>query len=210
MRKILFLNFCIILFSSFSVDGLLVKGKRYKATQIRATLNCASIGMPTHMSNGRFQLGAELGFLHPLKKNNKKWNYSVHAGYFAFQSLQRATYIKPGIGYSFKFLNIYMLRPSFNAAMMGVWQTNDEFKFIGNGQYEKVKRFRTQAMPTIGLELLMPIPLMRSHKFFLKKKEIKYSHSVILRYEFGEQTPFSKLSNILPINQLHIGVNTQF
>ena len=83
----------------------------------------------------------------------------------------------------------------FNLSLMIVQQINDEFKLNAHGEYEQVSKMRFQLMPSFGLETGIPVT-----------KSKRFSYFLILGYELGMQLPFSVISSVLPINQLHIGV----
>ena len=82
-----------------------------------------------------------------------------------------------------------------NLSLMGVQQINDEFKMNSNGEYEQVSKLRFQVMPAAGVETFIPL-------CHAKNKQC----ALTLGYEFGVQLPFSVISTILPINQIHIGI----
>ncbi len=163
-----------------------------------ASILNTGIGMPPNIINGRLHPGIELGFQKKMTKNEKKstLDYSFNLGYFSIRSLEQASYLKPGIGYSFCISKRFCIRPSLNGSLMMVRQLNDEFKFKGNGNYETVSPLRFQVAPSLGLETSINL-------FQLSKMDIGFR----LKYEFGVQLPFSLLSSVLPLNQLHIGVN---
>lgn len=163
----------------------------------RISIFNAGIGMPPHFINGRLHPGIELGLQKPLFKKTKKSfiNYSLLIGYFTQQSLQRSFYIKPDIGYQINISNNFSLRPLLSASLMGVQQINKEYKLNDKGEYEQAPRNRCQVMPSIGLEA--------SYSFH-KSKKMQYA--AFVGYQFGVQLPFSSISSILPINQLHVGI----
>lgn len=156
----------------------------------------AGIGMPPHFFNGRLQPGFEFGagFNTIKKPRRSKTEYNVLVGYFAHRSLQRVAYIKPGFGYSIYIYKNLRVKPMFNCSVMLAHQLNDEFRYTGNGTYEKVSPNRMQFMPAAGLEATAPLATFKN-----------YSTGLMLKYEFGLQLPFSDLSALLPVNQIHIG-----
>ncbi|MCC7030080.1 MAG: hypothetical protein IT257_07225 [Chitinophagaceae bacterium] len=104
MRNCIYL---ILLLCCLQVE---MKGKEKKQTilkyfqnsTLRATLLNAGIGMPPHFVNGRLHPGFEAGLQkafnnHPSRSHGV---YAMQLGYFSQRSLQRALYLKPGIGFS--------------------------------------------------------------------------------------------------------------
>ncbi len=162
----------------------------------RATFLNGAIGMPPHFINGRLHPGVDLGFQSDLFRKNKKnkIDYTLLAGYFSVRSLQSLTYLKPGIGYAIKVYKSTYIRPNLNVSAMYVRQINEEFKFVSPGKYEIVRHARFQVMPSLGVEALISISKIKARQL-----------NLILGYEFGMQLPFSEISSILPINQLHLG-----
>ncbi len=162
----------------------------------RATFLNGAIGMPPHFINGRLHPGVDLGIQSDLFRKNKKnkIDYTLLAGYFSVRSLQSLAFLKPGVGYAIKVYKSHYIRPHLNVSAMYVRQINAEFKYIGSGNYEMVRHARFQVMPSIGAEALVPISKSKNHQL-----------NLILGYEFGMQLPFSEISSILPINQLHLG-----
>jgi hypothetical protein len=159
----------------------------------RIAIQNVGIGMPPNFVNGKAHPGLAVGVQNKFA-DSSRWDYHFDLGYFAIHSLQRVAYLKPGIGYPISIAQRVELRPNVSLGILGVGQINDEFKFV-NGGYEKVSRHRLQLMPSFGLESFMQIANSK-----------KISYEVMLGYEFGVQLPFSSLSNILPLNQLKIGV----
>lgn len=162
---------------------------------VEISLLHAGIGMPNHLINGRIQPGLNLGIIRK-QPNKKHVQHHVLFGIFRQQALQTALFVKPGIGYRIHIFKNFQLRPQINLALMGVRNSNKEFKWE-NGQYEAVNRNRFQVMPSLGLEAIY-------HGFKIQK----YPIGIVLRYEFGMQLPFSNLSAVLPINQIAIGVRS--
>lgn len=163
-----------------------------------ATVMNTGIGMPPHFVNGRIHPGFELGLQKQLSKKSLKssLDYSVSLGYFSIASLQRAMYLKPGLGYTILLSKKLFFRPSLNLSLMNVYQSNDEFEFKGNGNYDKVSSARFQVAPSLGLAAGIGLVQLS-----------KWNIGLLLKYEFGVQLPFSQLSSILPLNQIHIGFN---
>lgn len=199
MRYSLFFLLSCLHLISFAKEKKQSKISSYiHQTTLRASLLNAGIGMPTHFVNGRLHPGIQLGIQKSISKQAKKSyiDYSFHLGYFAQQSLQRALYLKPGIGYNIHLYKRIMLRPVFSLPLMAVQQINDEFKLNNQGEYEQVNKMRFQLMPSLGMETSIPV----AHS-----KQCQYN--ITLGYDFGLQLPFSVISSVLPINQLHIGVS---
>ena len=156
----------------------------------------SSIGMPPHILNGRFQPGFEFGLNHPIRKGKtNSIQYSLLAGYFAQQSLQRAAYIKLGLSKNVRIYKSFKIKMGIQNSFMLVRQTNDEFTYIGNGNYQTNSRSRLQLMPSVRIS---PQCKLYTYK--------KYFVHGFLAYEFGMQLPFSNLSSLLPIQQVHIGL----
>lgn len=148
--------------------------------------------MPPHFINGRWHPGLNLCLDKMItKRHGFKHQYAL--GYFAQRSLQRVAYIKGGMAYRYPVWNNLYLQPSLNLSVMDVRNSNKEFKFE-NGHYKELSRNRLQLMPSFGMELGSVI----GHS-----KHTDYG--VLFRYEFGVQLPFSQISAILPMNQLHVG-----
>jgi hypothetical protein len=197
MRNLLLIAFFILFAESANAvkKNSFIKPYFHQSTWHLCLLN-ASIAMPPHFFNGRIQSGFEVGMYHRLKKNKKKsFEYSASLGYFAQQSLQRNLYIKPGISKSYRVYKSYQIRPAFNHSFVLARQTNDEFKYTGNGQYEQQSHYRFQLMPSFALSA--------NGKVYQSKK---CQFDALLSYEFGVQFPFSSLSSILPIQQIHLGI----
>jgi hypothetical protein len=170
-----------------------------KQLSIQSTSNV--IGMPNHIVNGRLHPGLELGIASSLRKTSRRnyLDYQFHLGYFSQRFLQQNLYLKPSLGYAFKVYKSIHIRPSLHGAFMLNRQKNDEFKYTGNGQYEKVSPYRFQFMPGLGLSLW--------GKAYSAKRWTLYP---TLGYEFGMQLPFSSISSLLPLNQLKIGIRLAF
>lgn len=162
----------------------------------RATFLNGGIGMPPHFINGRLHPGFDLGIQTDLfrKKKKNKVDYSLVAGYFSVRSLQSLAFLKPGLGYMINVYKSNVIRPNINLSAMYVRQINAEFKYISPGKYEMVRHARFQLMPSLGVEALVSLRKIKAHRLHL-----------ILGYESGMQLPFSEISSILPINQLHVG-----
>ncbi len=163
----------------------------------RVSISNHAISMPTRPVNGQWQPGLELSYIARIKNSEKTQAlYNQFAiGYFAHRSLQRVSYLKYGIGYTWILNAKWFLRPSLNLSTLGVWNSNEEFTYSGSGQYQKHSPFSVQAMPSIGLESV-----------FLFANKGAYRWGWLLRYEFGVQGPFSILSSILPVNQFYTGI----
>ncbi len=163
----------------------------------QVTIQNASIAMPPHIINGRLHPGFEMGMNKAFQTKHKTsfFNYNFLLGYTAQQSLQRTMYLKSGLGYSISLFKKWYIRPSLQMSWMRVRQSNDEFEYIGNGEYKTVDRNRFQCMTSVGFETGIPI---------LQRKKMQYE--ALLKYEFGIQYPFSIISATLPINQIHFGI----
>lgn len=198
---ILKLLLCIISLTplhAISKEQKSCKFNRYiKESEVRLAVLNAGIGMPPHFLNGRLQPGVQLGLQHPFRQRHKKCfgDYTLWAGYFAQRSLQRSSFIKPGLGYSVPVYKHIMLRPAFHLALMSVRATNDEFKRNDQGIYEQVSRCRFQIMPGFGAETSMPL----AHRN-------KFQYAFTFGYELGFQLPFSQISSVLPMNIFHAGI----
>ncbi len=156
------------------------------------------IGMPPHFVNGRAHLGVEIGTQHLfISKKKSSFLYQYSLGYFSQQSLQRALFLRPGIGYQGYFFKQFYIKPQLHVAAMWVRQINEEFVFQSNGEFKKISSSRIQWMPSLGAELGLPL--------FQHKNRIYHARA---GYDFGVQLPFSALSKILPINQIYIGISS--
>ena len=164
---------------------------------LHALLTTNVIGMPSHAFNGRIHPGFEIGFTRRLSKSSKKnyLDYQDNIGYFSQRYLQQNLYFKPSLGYAIKTFKSLYLRPCIQSALILNRQKNQEFKYVGNGQYEKVSPYRFQFMPTFGLSA-----------WFKAFEQKKYSLYPTFAYEFGMQLPFSGISSLLPINQFKAGI----
>lgn len=168
-----------------------------KSSAYQISSTNTAIGMPPNFVNGRLHPGFSLGLQRSFSEITKKnyWDYSAHLGYFAIPSLQRALFLKPGIGYTLPIHKKIGLRPNVNSSFMLVSQINNEFQYVGSGQYEQVNKNRIQIMPSFGLEA-----------FVLINRTKHFKYDALFGYEFGVQLPFSELSSILPLNQLKMGL----
>jgi hypothetical protein len=168
--------------------------KVYHKYDVQFSVFNASIGMPPHFVDGRIQPGINIG-LEKIKEKRNTFLHHYAIGYFAHRSLQRINYLKAGYGYRFQIIKSLYLKPALNLSAMMVRQTNREFIFK-NGSYEEANRNRLQLMPSFSIDMSLPIAALKRRKI-----------NTFFRYEFGVQLPFSQLSSILPINQLHLGVS---
>ncbi|MGI9191898.1 MAG: hypothetical protein ACR2IL_07325 [Chitinophagaceae bacterium] len=164
---------------------------------IQATLHNAAIGMPPHIINGRMHPGLEVGFLQTLSKKVHKNNpeQGVFLGYMAQQALQRSIYAKYLLGYKIKTYKSWWVKPGLQLGVMAVHQRNAEFKLNAQGQYEKISVLRAQFLSGLHLETGL-------HVGYFKQ----YPLQLVGRYEFAMQWPFSQISSLLPINQVHVGL----
>jgi hypothetical protein len=184
--------------SLFSKDNQASGVLRYlQHADVRFDILNAGIGMPPHFINGRLHPGFQLGLQHPFRQKHRKsyGEYFLGAGYFAQRSLQRAFFLKPGIGYTVPIYKGITIRPVCHLSLMTVKQINDEFKLNDHGVYEQVSKYRFQMMPSFGLETAVPVAHGK-HRCC----------AITLGYDFGLQLPFSALSSLLPMNVLHAGV----
>ena len=168
----------------------------FRPARLHLNLMNAGIGTPPRFINGRMHPGLEVGVSKPFARSEKKNRPEVRLllGYMAQPSLQRAAYLQPGLGYRFRLYRRLDLIPHLDVALMGVRQTNDGFRYQGNGQYRAEGRWGLQVLPALGLELSLRTG---------KKPE---SPAICGGYRFGMQLPFSTISSLLPINRLHLGV----
>jgi hypothetical protein len=164
---------------------------------LQASIHNAAIGMPPHLINGRIHPGLEVGFLQTLSKKTHKNNpeQGVFLGYMAQQALQRSLYAKYLLGYKIKTYQSWWVKPGLQLGIMGVHQRNAEFKINAQGQYEKISALRAQFLTGLHLETGLHIGYFN-----------QYPLQLIGRYEFAMQWPFSQISSLLPINQVHLGV----
>lgn len=171
--------------------------KLLQKTSYSVDFQNAAIGLPPHLINGRLHPGLQVGMQKPIRMTNKqsRGNYSLLIGYFAQQALQRALYLKPGVGYRIRLSRNLMIRPMMNLACMGVQQINNEFRLIRPGVYTKQSAFRFQLLASAGLEAGVWVATTKH-----------LNVEATLAYEFGMQFPFSEIASTLPINQLHVGV----
>jgi hypothetical protein len=150
------------------------------------------IGMPHHPVNGRIQPGLYLSLNHPIKLTKlSKYDYELGFGYFAQQALQRASFISLGLGRKIELSRKLHFRPAISHDLMLVRNSNDEFRFISGGKYQKVSPYRFQQRTSIGMSLGCRLAQLK-----------KYNISTQIGYQFGVQYPFSNLSGILPLNQI--------
>lgn len=199
MRAFLLMLFLSGLLST-SLSAIGLKDRLLHRSRYQVSLTNSAIGTPPHFMNGRLHPGFEAGLLTPLGKGHRKNTADAHLlfSYFSQASLQRSIGLKPGIGYRIRLYKELGLRPKLSLNLMAVQQLNEEFKFSGNGQYEKVNPWRLQFMPSLGLEAYHPL-------FTMKQRVV----ALTLGYEFGMQLPFSVISSLLPMSQLQIGLQTQ-
>jgi hypothetical protein len=207
MRCIFFLLLIIISLNSFAfykridkVEKITIQHSFFLNKLFFASLTTTGIGIPPNFVNGRLHPGFDIGFLRYNENQIKKINfdYALSLGFYSIRYLQHVSYFKPSLGLALGSYSKYYFRSSFNVAVMLVQQLNDEFKYIGNGLYEKVPKSRMQLAPSLGLEGGLPI-----------LKSLKKDIGLKLKYEFGFQLPFSLLSSVLPLNQFHIGINVK-
>ena len=164
---------------------------------IQASFHNAAIGTPPHFINGRIHPGLEVGFLHTLSKKAHKNNpeQGFFLGYMAQQALQRSLYAKYLLGYKIKTYKSWWVKPGLQLGIMGVHQRNAEFKLNTQGQYEKISALRAQFLSGLHMETGLHIGYFK-----------EYPLQLVGRYEFAMQWPFSQISSLLPINQLHLGL----
>lgn len=164
---------------------------------IQASLHNAAIGTPPHFINGRLHPGLEVGFLQTLSKKQHKNNpeQGIFLGYMAQQALQRSLYAKYLLGYKIKTYKSWWVKPGLQLGVMGVHQRNAEFKLNAQGEYEKISALRAQFLTGLHLETGLHIGYFK-----------QYPLQLVGRYEFAMQWPFSQISSLLPINQMHLGL----
>jgi hypothetical protein len=161
----------------------------------------AGITMPTRILNGTPHFGVEVGFSAPIKKDAAKPRFQVGAdlGFIHQGGLQTGTYVKPNVSYKQPISKKINVQARVGVGAMVTKNLNNEFTIHPTTfEASKTSPYALQALPSIGIQ---PNFAIASGK--------KYNYEAYLRYEFAAQTPFSVISNILPITMMQMGVKVK-